>query len=106
MHARNRPEWDEQMDDFEIRTTDRHIVVIGELDADTGPALAKEIDALGTGGITIDLGQLSFIDSSGLRVLFVARQANPSIRITGATPAALRVFEIAGVTEHILGQEP
>ena len=91
------------MDGFQIRKTDHRIVVTGELDAATAPELEAALEAFGTADVAVDIAQVGFIDSSGLRVLLVARQRTPSIRVIGATPGALRVFEIAGITENIFG---
>jgi anti-sigma B factor antagonist len=91
------------MDGFQIRKIDHRMVVTGELDAATAPELAAALDAIGTDDVEVDIAHVGFIDSSGLRALLVARQRNPSIRVVGATPGALRVFEIAGVAENIVG---
>ena len=51
---------------------DTSIVVRGELDLSTSPALAAALEdaaATGAGSVTLDLSAVTFIDSSALRVL-------------------------------------
>jgi anti-anti-sigma factor len=60
---------------------DRERVVVrlaGDLDLVEAPAVARTLEELIEGGfhrVVIDLRQLSFIDSTGLRVLLTARDA-------------------------------
>jgi anti-anti-sigma factor len=81
------------------------IVVHGDIDVAGGPILEAAILARETdGSIAIDLGDVSFIDSSGLRSLLGAsrrahaRSANVVLRNVG--PEVLRLLEITGTTEH------
>ena len=83
------------------------IVVAGELDIATAPALedalsrAKATDAR---SILVDLEQLEFIDSSGLAVLLKHTCGDDNrgrIRLTTGSRQAQRLFEISG-TLHLL----
>jgi anti-sigma B factor antagonist len=69
------------MDDFRIETVrdERHAVVliVGELDAATAPALRDELVALSVDGIdrvVLDCRRLEFVDSFGLGVIVAAKK--------------------------------
>ena len=93
---------------FSVRT-EQHgdaavVVPTGELDLATAPALeealglAFESDAA---RVVLDLRELEFIDSSGLRTLLTARrraeQARASFSLVAGHRALERTLEIAGV---------
>jgi anti-sigma B factor antagonist len=49
---------------------DPHVIeVVGELDVATSPILHDVLAAIETGSIVLDLSEVTFIDSSGLKVL-------------------------------------
>ena len=82
------------------------VVVAGELDLDSAPRLSRELESLIESGppeVVIDFSDLSFVDSSGLAVLVSAQkrlvQQERHLAIRGARPAALRLFEITGLTD-------
>ena len=76
------------------------VTLRGELDLASAPqaheALAEE--AMHGGTIVVDITQLEFIDSTGIRVLLVAweesRAGAFTLRVTRGTPAVMRVFEL------------
>ena len=81
------------------------IVVHGDIDVAGGPILdAAILDRENDGSVVIDLGDVFFIDSSGLRSLLGAsrrartRGANVVLRHVGSE--VLRLLEITGTTEH------
>jgi anti-anti-sigma factor len=99
---------------FSVRSRLRNgvarVMVQGELDLGAVPALDKHLTFLeqdGVKAIILDLRDLSFIDSTGLRALLAAssRAANDGHRlaIVGAPDPARRLFEITG-TERILNE--
>jgi anti-anti-sigma factor len=77
------------------------LVLVGELDAVTAPdldeALAKRN---GQREVTLDLSQLTFIDSHGLHTIVAFAQARDTVTLTGVAPHILRVLEITCLTEH------
>lgn len=86
------------------------VVVRGEIDVATSPQLRNELNALvarGAQHITIEFGEVSFVDSSGLGVLVgtykrLREDGSGSIRIVGAQPSVRKVFEITGLESALL----
>lgn len=82
--------------------------VSGELDAHSAPEFAEAFEPAVAAGaaVEVDLTDVSFIDSSGLAALIGARQrvldVGGSLVVTAASNAALRLFEIAGISEHLM----
>jgi anti-anti-sigma factor len=81
---------------------------IGELDLDAVPALADEIAQVREAGfrrVVIDLSELSFLDSSGLRLLLdcyaESRQDGHTMALIPGPPSVQRVFELTRTTEHL-----
>ena len=81
---------------------------IGELDMGAAPALAAEIAQVREAGcrhVIIDLSALSFLDSSGLRLLLdcyaESRQDGHTIALIPGPRAVQRVFELTGTSEHL-----
>lgn len=83
------------------------VAVRGELDLASAPTLEKsvsEIEADGVRGVILDLRDLVFIDSTGLRILIGLSQSmdhRPRVAIVGASDRVLRVFVMTG-TDRIL----
>ena len=80
------------------------LVIEGELDLAAAPILREALVDVTEGlegDLILDIGLLTFIDSSGL-ALFVAehkrlRSLGHELVICAATPRAIRLFEIAGL---------
>lgn len=77
----------------------------GELDVNTAPELREHLSRLINGGarqITVDLAEVSFVDSTALSVLVSAlkrlRQADGDLALASPNPSVRRVFEITGLT--------
>ena len=79
--------------------------VAGEIDAHTAPALADAVADLPAGDVTIDVAGVTFLDSSGLRVLVElaarVRQAGGELVLVSPTAAVRRVVEISGLQDHL-----
>lgn len=76
--------------------------VIGELDLVTAPDLGADVsDALGHGAIVeLDLSQVSFMDSSGLRALIEARSsagADQQVVVVEASSQVMRLMDVTGL---------
>ncbi|MEU3910015.1 STAS domain-containing protein [Streptomyces sp. NPDC029721] len=80
------------------------VAVTGELDIDTGPDLAKAIDALELPGLvlTVDMTAVTFMDSSGLNTLLRLRRRTGrdggALHLFGVPDQALRVLDLTGTT--------
>ena len=83
-----------------------NIAVSGDIDAYTAPELAAKLDPLpGAGDLVLDLTEVGFMDSSGIRVLVAthqkAEEADRVLRVTGANRAVRRILEISGLLDHL-----
>ena len=83
------------------------LVLRGELDAYAADRLTDAIDRIDptAAGLDLDVAGLSFIDSSGLRVLLRAGErtvadATPTLR--HAQPALLRLLDLTGLLDHFV----
>jgi anti-sigma B factor antagonist len=83
------------------------LVVRGELDAYSAPTLDAAVEkALGQGAVrlVLDLGEVGFIDSSGLRSMIRARKQvgdePEALRIRNPQPTTVRLLDITGLTDH------
>ena len=94
----------------EVRQESDHVVVVprGELDMATVGAVEQELRRQLDSGcrkLVLDLGGLSFMDSTGLHL--VARWSAEASRdgfafqLEPGPPAVQRVFELAGMTEEL-----
>lgn len=101
-----------QFNEFSVRSGregDIHTVVpSGELDVATAPDLEAELlraEATDAHAIVLDLSELAFISSPGLRPILAAdqrSQANSArLRLVRPPPQILRVVEISGLSEHL-----
>lgn len=80
----------------------------GELDLLGAPLLQQEIDSAeieARGIVVLDLEDLQFIDSAGLRVILAAhesaRKNGQEFALTRGTEQVQRLFAIAGIGEHV-----
>ena len=86
--------------------TDRSPVLVvarGEVDAASAPQLQAAFEATSpAGGIDLDLAEVTFMDSSGLRVITAARreihEAGGTLEIVAAGAAVRRIFEMTGLS--------
>jgi anti-anti-sigma factor len=79
------------------------IALSGELDLETVPILEErlvQVEADGVAAIVIDLVELTFIESEGLRAFLAARERAEAngrqLLLFGAEPQVRRVFELTG----------
>ena len=93
--------------------TGRGVVVTprGELDMATQGELRAELErARSTGEVTLDLGELRFLDTSGLRLVLetaeLARNDGFRFAVLPGGPSVQRLFEVAGVTELVPFVDP
>ncbi len=80
----------------------------GELDLASAPLLQSELDSsqiASASMLVLDLEELKFIDSTGLRVLLSAyeqaQQRGQEFAVTEGSPQVQRLLSITGVGEHL-----
>jgi anti-sigma B factor antagonist len=80
----------------------------GELDLASAPLLQSEIERTEIAAaaiVVLDLQELKFIDSTGLRVLLSAhersRERGQEFAVTRGSPQVQRLLSITGVDEHL-----
>jgi anti-anti-sigma factor len=99
---------------LEVEVVSKHsrdevqVKVRGELDVLTGPRLLDvldDIDITPGGAVVLHVGDLTFVDSSGINAMLAVRRAlsdrDGSLRLREVTPAVRRTLEIAGVDEYL-----
>jgi anti-anti-sigma factor len=93
----------------DVITDGRHTLrVSGELDMGSAPeleAIVVRLCELGSSHLTLDLSNVTFIDSTGLQAVIDARnrcaQHKQEFRITPGPPSVQRIFEITGLLESL-----
>lgn len=82
------------------------VTAAGEIDSTTAPVLRQHLDALLDGDVrelTVDLGQVSFLDSAGLCVLATAHRRavrqDVRMRVLASSRAVIRPLQITGLWE-------
>jgi anti-anti-sigma factor len=84
------------------------LVAPAEIDLSTSDSFAQLLDGVDrTRPLIVDCSQVRFIDSSGLRVLVVARQdrvqAGGSLTVANPPESMLRLLEITGLLHLVDG---
>ena len=85
--------------------------VTGQIDVSTAPTLREQMRDLGAKGtvhLIADLGQVDFLDSTGLGALVGGlkrlREAGGSLALVISAPRILRIFQITGLTNVLPAQ--
>jgi anti-sigma B factor antagonist len=96
---------------FDIDVEQRDGVVVvkprGELDMVTAPHLRDILRDLRQkqASVLLDLGELTFLDSTGLRLIWDAdaasREDGLTLTLTVASPDIMRVFELTGLNRRL-----
>jgi anti-anti-sigma factor len=92
--------WD--IDVYDDGTT-LYVTPMGELDVYTSPQLAQAFERLDSHhrACILEVSELTFIDSTGLKVLISMRRDEPErFVLSGSSPAFERVLELTNLTEH------
>lgn len=92
-----------------IASSDADVFVLsGEVDAHTAPQFAAQFEPLPAGvdeAVTIDMAEVTFMDSSGLRVLIElnrrAGEAGIALIVRAPSRAVARIIEISGLSDII-----
>ena len=83
------------------------IEIVGRLDTITAPVLDKTInqDIGDTKNLVLDVKNMEYISSAGLRVLLAAQkklQKIGSMKVTGVCDAVMEVFEMTGFADILV----
>lgn len=103
--------WESAMP-FEVQVVsheDRQTLVLrGDLDiASAGQleAVIREACSSGTPGLVLDLGEVTYMDSSGLRVIIAAgrlcEELGNELELVPGPPEVQRLFELMGLSENL-----
>jgi anti-anti-sigma factor len=82
------------------------LLLSGELDASSAPRVDEAVDLLvsdGARNLVIDLAEVTFIDSSGLRSLIRARKnlgEDDAVQLRSPQVGTIRLLEITGLTDQ------
>jgi anti-sigma B factor antagonist len=93
------------------RSDGRVVVALqGQVDLATAPQLAQAVAGAtkqGSDAVVVDLTDVDFLDSAGVRALVESAQAaataGVAVTVTGASGWVARVLEITGVAEFLRG---
>ena len=81
--------------------------VVGELDLGTVPVLTESVERVkhGIKALTLDLSDLTFMDSTGLRVILSARERwrsnGQELALTESSSQVQRLLAVSGVGERL-----
>ena len=94
-------------------TAELVLTLSGDLDIGMVDPLESELQAVDgdrCGRVILDLANVEFIDSSGLRALLISQreltQKGVELEIRHPRPQALRLFSLSGTGELLLGDTP
>jgi len=84
------------------------LALSGELDMASAESLERALDGDAVTGetmVVLDLQQLQFIDSTGLRIILMAlercQERGQKFAITPGSPQVQRLLSVTGVAEHL-----
>ena len=90
---------------FEVRDgpDGRYLIASGEIDMASGPIFAVAIARLlaASGEVTVDMSDVTYMDSTGLHVLCTAASRG-SVRLLDVSRPVRRIIEIAGLEDTLL----
>jgi anti-sigma B factor antagonist len=82
------------------------VTAVGEVDSTSAPVLRQHLETLLDGDVrelTVDLGQVTFLDSAGLCVLAAAHRRavrkDVTMRVLASSRAVIRPLQITGLWE-------
>ena len=81
-----------------------NVAIDGRLDTTTAPEFESELEASldGVDKLVLDLKDVAYISSAGLRVILKAQKltkAGGRMKVTGVNAMVMEVFEITGFTD-------
>src|SRR4051812_25379338 len=95
-------------EDFEAAPRTWRVELHGSIDLETAPALSEELEELASHGaklVIVDLSDVEFLDSSGLRALVhgarTVEGGGGRLLVEGASGAVERVLELTDVLRRL-----
>lgn len=87
----------------DVRGTPPVVRVVGEIDVSTADLLRRALKEAADGAevIEVDLGGVTFFDSSGFAALAEQLRAGRQIRVVRTSDAIRRLFTLAGLEELV-----
>lgn len=83
------------------------VIVTGEIDKSNAERFRRELDTLaGEDSITIDLTEVTYLDSSGVAVLFDRVSRGATHLVAGSRCLVRSVMEITGLPLQAIGDPP
>lgn len=79
------------------------VTVSGELDISNADDLRHQLAAITDASpprVVFDLGELSFVDSSGIAVLVQVANSASQVEVARASPVVRRILEVTGLADH------
>jgi anti-anti-sigma factor len=82
-----------------------HLRIVGEVDVSTAGMLRRRVASLGHGTVRLDMADVSFVDSSGLRVLLGAHNelaaSGGRLELFRPSRALRRLLELTALDGHL-----
>jgi anti-anti-sigma factor len=94
----------EHANGFSLEVSETRVKVTGELDVLTAPLVIEAVIKAMT--VELDLGEVTFVDSSGVHALIQLRNRRSELRIVAISPPVKRVLEVTGIARALLPAEP
>ncbi len=76
----------------------------GRLDTTTAPQLEQELELVGITDLTLDMNDLDYISSAGLRVILKAQKqmdTQGTMKLTRVNDIVKEIFEVTGFSDFI-----
>jgi anti-anti-sigma factor len=87
----------------ELSIVDGRPTIRGECDLSTAGEIEAWLTTFAEGPLEIDLAGVTFFDSTALRTLLMCRRRNPHMRVVNPSKTVLKVFEITGAGDYLVG---
>lgn len=78
---------------FDIEIANCYVRVAGEVDMHTAPTIEDAVMKL-VDPVQLDLGDVTFMDSTGLKVLLKLRRLRPEIRVVAVSPTVEHLLDL------------
>ena len=93
------------VNDFSTDNCNGRLYLRGELDVLGSTALRTTLSGINGEVVVVDVSEVTFIDGRGLRALLEARDKYKGLRLENPSPRFIRLLEITGLTDALLGCE-